>query len=92
METIEDENGMIILIYFQLPAMKAYYKLFGQVLQLDGTYTVVLCGMTLVNIVGQDNHGNTVVLAHFFVRRESIESIASGLQFFKRARRKISLN
>ena len=87
-DTLEDENGEVYCIYFQLPEQKTLNDLFGDALQLDGTYKICRCaGMCLYTIMATDNHGNGMPVAHFFLREETTESIKQGLRFFKKVKK-----
>ena len=81
-ETVLDENREVKMIFIQLREQRELYEKFGELVQLDGTYKMVKCGMALYTILVEDNHGVGQPVCYIFLKEETKDSITAALKEF----------
>ena len=59
-----------------------FFRSYGDVLLIDGTYSTNRRAIALYTIVVIVNHGNTQPVGYFLLRSETQESISSALKIF----------
>lgn len=77
-----DEDNNISLICVQLARQKEKYRLYGHVIELDGTYKTNSLGMPLYTLLVEDNFGVGQPVFHAWMRQENTESITLALKTF----------
>jgi hypothetical protein len=69
-----DEQGRLIRVFWADATSKKKYKLFGDVVSLDSTYTTNQYNMIFVPFIGVNHHLPSVFLGAAFMSNEKIES------------------
>ena len=81
-KVLHGEDNVISLIFIQRKQQRELYKKYGEVVELDGTYKILKLSMALYTILVEDNYGIGQLVAYFFVKEETTESIMEGLSIF----------
>ena len=68
-----DEDNNINLICVQLHRQKQIYKLYGQIIKLDGTYKTNYLGMPLYTLLVEDNFGVGQPVFYAWMKEENTE-------------------
>jgi hypothetical protein len=76
-----DDNN-INLICVQLSKQKELYRLYGQTLELDGTYCTNVQGMPLYTLLIEDNHGIGQPIYYAWMKQETTDFITLALRTF----------
>jgi len=79
---LHDPEGEVTAIFVQLEKQRKLYKMYGKVVEVDGTYKTTQAGFALYHLLIEDNNGDGQPVAFFFIREETTEAISECLQIF----------
>lgn len=81
-KVFHDDDNNIELICVQLSKQKELYRLYGQTLELDGTYCTNVQGMPLYTLLIEDNHGIGQPIYYAWMKQETTDFITLALRTF----------
>jgi hypothetical protein len=81
-KVLHDPEGEVTAIFVQLEKQRKLYKMYGKVVEVDGTYNIDQAGFALYHLLIEDNNGDGQPVAMFFIREETTEAISECLRIF----------
>lgn len=81
-KVLHDPEGEVTAIFVQLEKQRKLYKMYGKVVEVDGTYNIEQAGFALYHLLIEDNNGDGQPVALFFIREETTEAISECLRIF----------
>ncbi|XP_019195689.1 PREDICTED: protein FAR1-RELATED SEQUENCE 5-like [Ipomoea nil] len=84
-----DELDQLCRIFWADPQARHNFKLFGDVMSFDATYSTNRYKMVFVPFTGVDHHKKSVTFAAGLITREDVDSYAWLLEHFKNAMGKV---